>query len=92
MTIKHIDKTYSQEELDFVLADYTDTLNNETSGEVIQVSSMQVYIDNGDPAFFNHIFTTQDPVTVLVSDLESVIEPNYSQDWVITVVSTVKFD
>ena len=92
MTIKLIEKTYSQETLQFILADYADTINNETSGEFIQVSSVQVYIDNGDPVFFNHIFTDQDPVTVLVNDLESVFENEFSEDWVVTIVTTIKHD
>ena len=92
MTIKHIDKTYSQEALSFVLQDYTDTINNETSGEYIQVSGMQIYIDGGDPAFFNHIFVDESPVDIMVEDIRSIIEPNFSQDWVVTIITTVKFE
>ena len=92
MTFNFIDLSYSQESLETVLNDYRDSVNNATGGEAIQVSSTQIYIDNDFKGFFDHVYTDEDPVEVLVSDFSSVIEPGFSEDWIIRIVTTIKHE
>lgn len=92
MTIKHIDKQYTQEPLAVILQDYRETVSNETGGVSLSNSSVQIYINEGIPVFFNHVFAEGDDfLTIMVDDFNSVIEPNFSEDWIVTIITTIRF-